>query len=239
MKDIILPAVINESTLVEFDLFPNKDPQLVSTQILLKNLEASAELINFVLRQISWHGFYTGDEIKKIGYGNTTEVNGKGLTEAEAYSIWLDDFKSKERKFKTILPVKTLSQTQYDALLSLYYHTGTVSYIGSDVRRFDILDYIKEGKWNYVGTAMVNSGHQRLLRQQEASILMTAYYGRQKSRLEIKEVGIQEMRKQYPTMNEVQQKQAEYVYYAETRRFLPNMPEIRKRQVVKLYEQNN
>jgi len=239
MKKVILPAVLDESTLVEFDLFPNKDSELVNNKIILKNLEASDELLNFVLRQRYWSAFYTGDTDKTIGYGSKDEVDGIGLTEANAYSLWLADFKAKERRFKTIIPLSSLSQTQYDALLSLYYHTGTISYVGSELRRFEIIDYIKQEKWNYVGTAMVYSGHQRLIRQQESSILMSAYYGRYKSRLEIKESGIQEMRRLYATLDDVQKKQAEYVYYAETKRFLPNMPELRKRQVVKLYEQNN
>ena len=51
----------------------------------------------------------------------------------------------------------------------------------------------------------------------------------------IKEQGIQQLVKEYSTfqLTDKQKAQAEYVYYAETSRFLPNLSESRKRILVK------
>lgn len=239
MKKIVLPATISEENLVEFDLYTPMNRSLVSTKILLKNLEASVEIIALALSQQRWKGYYYNDGIDRIGYGTTKQTDSIGLTEQQSYSHWLEDFKNIERRFKKNVPLSEMTQTQYDALLSLYYHTGSIKVTGSDVRQFPIHDYIKQEKWDYVATALVNSGENRLLRQTEARIMMLGDYGRPKSRIDIKEAGIQDMRKRYEKLNDIQKKQAEYVYYSETRRFMPNMPEIRKRQVVNLYNQNN
>lgn len=239
MKKVVLPAVISEENLVEFDLYTPIDRDLVNNKILLKDLEASTALISLTLAQSRWKGYSYNDGISRIGYGTTKDVDGIGLTEEQAYSHWLENFKNTERRFKKNVPLSEMTQTQYDALLSLYYHTGSIKFTGSDVRQFPIHDYIKQEKWNYVATALVNSGANRLLRQTEARIMMLGDYGKQKSRVDIKEAGIQDMRKRYVKLDELQKKQAEYVYYSETRRFMPNMPEIRKRQIVNLYNQNN
>ena len=60
---------------------------------------------------------------------------------------------------------------------------------------------------------------------------MLGDYGSNKDRSFIKEDGIKTLLKEYSSgqLNDEQKKQAEYVYYAETKRFLPNMIESRKR----------
>lgn len=239
MATYILPNTLTPRDLVEFDLFPVADAGMVETQIDLINLEASETLLNFVLRQNVWSGYrYTNKKTNdvRIGYNTTTNINGNGLTEKEAYSDWIDSFKTAERRFKKLMPLRTLSQTQYDALLSLYFSTGSFTHVGTVNRRFDILQYMQSGDWNYVGTALVLSGDNRPMRQGEAKILMLANYGKYTDRSLLKEQGLQNLRKAYPSGIEdaIGQQQAEYVYYAETGRFLPNMTQARKRQIVKL-----
>jgi hypothetical protein len=234
-----LPNTITQQDLVEFDLFPVTDSDAVSTQIDLINLEASQLVLNFVLRQTAWSGYrYTNPKTAdlRIGYNTTVNTNGVGLTESQAYSDWIDAFKTAERKFKKLMPLTTLSQSQYDALLSLYFSTGSFTHVGTENRRFDILQYIKIRAWDYVGTALIMSGDNRPMRQGEAKILMLANYGKYTDRSLLKEQGLQNLRKAYPNGIEdvLGQQQAEYVYYAETGRFLPNMTQARKRQIVKL-----
>ena len=79
------------------------------------------------------------------------------------------------------------------------------------------------------------SGANRLPSQAEAKILILADYGTYKNRSHIKEEGIQILVKDYTIgqLTDEQKKQAEYVYYAETNRFLPNMIESRKRLLAK------
>ena len=64
---------------------------------------------------------------------------------------------------------------------------------------------------------------------------MLGDYGITKSRTLIKQQGIQTLVKEYSSkqLSELQSRQAEYVYYAETKRFLPNMTESRKQILVK------
>lgn len=239
MKKVVLPTTITEENLVEFELYTPLDRDLVTNKIPLKNLEASTSLIGLSLAQRRWKGYSYNDGADRIGYGTTRDVDGVGLTEEQSYSDWLEDFKNTERKFKKNVPLAEMTQTQYDALLSMYYNTGTLRFTGTELRQFPIFEYIKQEQWNYVATALVNSGDNRLLRQTEARIMMLGDYGKIKSRVDIKESGIQDMRKRYTKLNDLQKRQAEYVYYSETRRFIPNMPEMRKRQIVTLYNKNN
>jgi hypothetical protein len=213
---------------------------MVDTLINIKDLEASDSLINFVLREIEWKG-YQFNNGKSIGYGTTKKLNDIGLTEVQAFSDWIEDFKVKERKFKVILgDVSQLTQTQYDAMLSLYYHTNSVFTIGSSGRTFQVKQYIESKQWQWYATALVLSGYQRNIRQGEAKIMMLGDYGRTKDRSIIKAEGIQRIRQLYPNRFDttLAKEQAEYVYYAETKRFLPKMPQSRMRRIVALYNEN-
>lgn len=88
-----------------------------------------------------------------------------------------------------------MSQSQYDALLSLYFDTGTINTIGTQARLFQITDFINNRQWDYVATAMTLAGENRLMRQQEAKVLMLADYGITKDRSLIKEQGLQTLLK--------------------------------------------
>jgi hypothetical protein len=113
----------------------------------------------------------------------------------------------------------------------MYYFTGDWTRVGTEKRTFQLYDYVKNREWEYVATAMTNSGENRIQRQLEAKVIMLADYGVAKDRLLIKKQGIQEIANRYPTrmLDDRSKAQAEYVYYAETKRFLPNMAESRQR----------
>ena len=132
------------------------------------------------------------------------------------------------------MPIDTLSQSQYDGLLSLYWFTNDIASVGSEDRKFRIFEFIEEKKWDYVSTALILNGLKRSERQAESKIIMLADYGQYKDRSLIKEQGIQQLVKEYSTfqLTDKQKAQAEYVYYAETSRFLPNLSESRKRSLV-------
>lgn len=233
MPTLTLSNKITEKDLIDFELFPVLDPAAAGDLIILKDLEASDKLINFMLRNIKWHGhvYLDSDNQQKIGYNLTKGISSDGLTEQQAYNYWIEDFKDVERRFKKLMVLDRMSQSQYDGLLSLYYFTGDYTAVGTEIRKFKIFDFIKERKWDYVATAMMNSGANRPLRQMEAKILMLADYGVPKDRILIKEQSLQEIVKRYPArlLNDKARAQAEYVYYAETGRFLPKTSESRKR----------
>jgi GH24 family phage-related lysozyme (muramidase) len=234
---------VTEKNLVEFDLFTIQDNNKVKDLTPLSDLECSDELIANLTTHIKWTGYTIkdADTVSTIGYNNTSldNLNGPGMLESESYSKWIANLKLKEKKIKKLIPIPTISQSQYDALLSLYYWTGTISYIGSDYNRVNIYEYIKERKWNYIATALILTNNQRHIRQIEASILMLADYGRQSSRQSIRNQGIQNIRKNHQTMDSQQKQQAEYIYYVETSRFLPNLSLSRQRQLVNQKKTNS
>lgn len=229
--------IVNEKTLIDFSLFSIIDRNIARDEILVKDLEASNSVINYIIRTLGWSGYRkTINGITRIGYKSRTpaDLESNGLTEDSAYTVWIELFKDKERRFKKILPVNTLSQSQYDGLLSLYWFTNDIASVGSEDRKFRIFEFIEEKKWDYVSTALILNGLKRSERQAESKIIMLADYGQYKDRSLIKEQGIQQLVKEYSTfqLTDKQKAQAEYVYYAETSRFLPNLSESRKRSLV-------
>ena len=233
-----LQSTVDTKNLIDYSLFTNMDDSSTNTLVNLSDLEASDKIINFKLKLINWKGYKsTLNGVETIGYASTDTVAlaSDGIIESAAYTLYLEMFKDKERRFKKIFPLSTISQSQYDVMLSLYIATGTFSYVGTEDRKFFILDDIKDRKWDYVATALTNSGVDRLTRQLEAKILMLSDYGSYKPRSLIKEQSLQRLIKDYKTeeLTDEQKAQAEYVYYAETKRFLGNMTESRKRLLVK------
>ena len=237
-----LPNTISSTQLIETDLFTVLDDTAVNTLVDKTNLEASDSIIQFMSGNTGWLGYKhdTKTGVTRIGYNTKDQqvVQGPGLLETEAYSYWIADVKAKERIFKKNLALDTLSQTQYDALFSLYYRTGDFTKVGSEFRKFDIGPYIRDRAWVYIGTALLLSGQFRKQTQRESRILLFADYGTLKTRAIIKEEGIQQIRSDYPDrmLDATARAQAEYVYFKETNRFLPNLTQSRKRQIVQLAE---
>lgn len=231
MTDITLFSnTLTEDELIDFTQWTLAD----QTEIALQKIEASSDIINFVIRRFKWNGYKKNvDGVEIIGYNTSdSSLSGDGLTEVESYSKWLEDFKNKELKFQRLIAITSLSQTQYDSLLALYYLSGQFVKMGTDARMFDFTDWIKDKKWEYIATAMIKSGYNRELTQQLAKIMMFGQYGSEVSRTSLKEEGLNQLRKDYPSLLGTAKHQAEYVYYAETLRFLPNLTQTRKRQIV-------
>jgi GH24 family phage-related lysozyme (muramidase) len=233
MATYTLPNIITKEDLLPFDLFPVADNTLAKTIVPIRNLETSPAMINLMLRNIGWSGFAYKDvdNIVKIGYNLTDGVSSVGLTEADAFEKWIKHFKDAERRFKEIFVLDSISQSQYDGMVSMYYFTGDWTRVGSEQRTFQLYDYVKNREWEYVATAMTSSGVNRIQRQLEAKVIMLADYGIVKDRSLIKRQGIQDIANKYPArmLDDKSRSQAEYVYYAETKRFLPNIAESRQR----------
>lgn len=228
-----LPNTITKDDLLPFDLFPVIDTSLATTIVPIKNLETSPAMINLMLRNIGWKGYAykSVDNTIRIGYNLTDGIDSEGLTEDQAFNKWIKKFKSAERRFKEVFVLDSLTQSQYDGMVSMYFLTGDWTRVGSEIRTFQLYDHVKNREWQYVATAMTNSGVDRIQRQLEAKVIMLADYGIFKDRSLIKKQGIQEIANRYPIrmLDDKSRAQAEYIYYAETKRFLPNMAESRQR----------
>ena len=232
----LFPVIITPETVIDYTRWTISVTATVVTEQEVRVLEASSDIMNYVLRQFKWTPYrYTLDNIVKIGYNSSNHINGNGLLEADAYSDWLIEFKTVERKFKRLLPITHMSQSQYDALLCLYYFTGDFTKVGTPARTFELSQLIINKKWDYIATTFIESGFNRPLTQPLSKIMMLGDYGSRTERALLKERGLQLLRKEYGTMTDkLMRQQAEYVYYAETRRFLPNLSQTRKRQIVTL-----
>lgn len=228
-----LPNTITKEDLLPFDLFPVIDSTLARKIVPIRNLETSQAIQNLILRNIGWKGYAYKDvdNVTKIGYNLTDGIDSLGLTEEQAFNKWIKEFKDAERRFKEVFVLDSLSQSQYDGMVSLYYLTGDWTRVGTEDRTFQLYDYVKNREWEYVATAMSNSGVNRNQRQLEAKVIVLADYGIPKDRTLIKRQGIQDIADRYPArmLDDKSRAQAEYVYYAETKRFLPNMAESRQR----------
>ena len=66
MPSFKLPNVITSKDLITWDLFPVKNSTVASTLILLQDLEASDDIINFLLRNIKWTGYCYNDVDNKL-----------------------------------------------------------------------------------------------------------------------------------------------------------------------------
>ena len=81
--EIKLSSILTDNDLIEFDLYTKKSASKVDDLKLLKNLEASSELINFIIREQEWRGYQYGSGLT-IGYGTTELLNDIGLTGSSA-----------------------------------------------------------------------------------------------------------------------------------------------------------
>jgi|TARA_R110002074_G_scaffold336462_1_gene506984 hypothetical protein len=234
MANVIVGVTkITDDMLIDFTPF-SITSLYSATEHPLLNLEASSNLINFALRQTPWTPYrYLKGNIYYTGYGTKKDINTDGMLETTAYSFWLEDFKNVEKNFKRLLPLDTLTQNQYDALLSLYYFTGEWGKVGSTSSQINIKQYILDKKWDYVATALINSGSNRVRTQTEAKMIMLGNYGRYTDRALLKSTGLSLIEKNYPDYIEdtIAKRQAEYIYYAETRKFLPGVSQTRKKQI--------
>jgi hypothetical protein len=217
----------------EITIYDEKDYSNLTKS--LQNMEASDEILNFNLRRVGWLPYKRKvDGNFVIGYDSKKDLDGDGYTELQAWNDWISKWKTKEKQFQKLFPISELTQSQYDAMLSLYYNTGEFNYIGSEVVKFDLRSYLENGDWDYIATAFVQNGNDRIRTQAEAKIMMLGFYGKYISRSKLIQNGLEVLRKNYPKRikDSVSKQQAEYIYYVETGNFLPGLSQSRMRQIV-------
>lgn len=243
-KYTVTPQQITDEMVIDFASLPHK-ADYNTNLIPLKQLEASEKVLNFALRQRPYHPFknkYVKDNVEYIGYLSTNKAdmdNPNGMLEKQAYSKWIETWKDAERNFKKYFPLDSVSQNQYDAMLSLYYHTGFWDRVGTDIANFNIKNDVINRKWDRVATALIYNGNKRIRSQAEAKMMMLGDYGRQVSRDVLKRNGVQLIQSMYPRLEDaVKRQQCELIYFIETTTFLPGLTQARQRQIVSYVEEN-
>lgn len=189
--------ILNENGDQETDIstiYEEKD--YTSLTKTLDNMEASEEILNFNLRRSGWLPYKRRENgVNIIGYNSTKNLDGDGFTEVQSWNDWITEWKNKEKQFKKLFPIRELTQSQYDAMLSLYYNTGEFNYIGSEVAKFDIRSYLTNGDWDYISTALVINGADRMRTQAEAKVMMLGFYGKYIPRSKLLQNGLEVLRK--------------------------------------------
>jgi|15BtaG_2_1085339.scaffolds.fasta_scaffold01934_2 hypothetical protein len=240
-KYVVVPTQITDAMVIDFTRYP-QDPNFSESLIPLNELETSNELLNFALRQTPYIPFkHTSNGKHNIGYGTENGINSAyNMLESEAYSHWIDKFKTSEREFKKFFPLTALSQNKYDALVSLYHFSGRWDKVGSSVASFNIKSYIENEDWDRVATAMIHNTNGRSRSQAEAKIMMMGNYGRHTPREMLKLKGLRHIKAEYLRLTDnLAKQQCEFVYFVETSRFLPGLTQPRKRQLVDYVNSNN
>lgn len=233
------------SARIQWDTFTVRDNFRVGLDVGIRVLQTSAEMIELILANNFDYRMYryysTDEETYKIGYGYGNSDLPYGMTEDEAYGEWIKEFKKREDQLARQLPVNFLSQSRFDALMSLYFLTGKWRTIPSTTvpGSYDILGAIKLGNWEAVANMISDCSIDRKQRLTEARVMMLGDYSSQKTRRSVRIDGIQYARSQYAgglITDSFTRKQAEFAYYRQTGGgYLPNTPMLRKMQIKKLY----
>jgi hypothetical protein len=218
-----------------------KDDWRVNFLIALTQLTVSAEMLQLMLSTKEYRMFrYSADGKNFIigyGYGDATGI---GVTEAEAYSAWIEYIKENELRFKTTLPLISMSQSHYDALFGLYCDTGTWKKVTSDVGVYDVFTAVKAGRW-LLATDMISDGKVNpIMRRAEAKVLQLADYTTGRTRPFLKSEGIAYALKQYTSggiTTELSKRQCESGYYRQTTAFIPGMTNLRQRELIAKFGQ--
>jgi len=172
----------------------------------------------------------------RIGYGFGDSNNLRGYTEPESYSEWISAFRKSQHKLRNQLPLINITQSQFDALSSLYFQTGEWRRVLSTDGTYDLYSAIKGERWLLVAD-MIANGMDRSARINDAKILLLGDYSVFKGRTDKRREGIQFARNQYiiGIKDSLAKKQAEFAYYRQTGgAWLPNVAESRQRMIINM-----
>ena len=164
-----------------------------------------------------------------------------GITEQEAYDLWLESYNNEEKLAKKQLianGITEISRTGYDGII--LYHWATRNIFGVKIGdvEYKILPNLKIGNLEGVANMIINSNKNKEQCRKIATIMRLADYGNPKNRAWNRAKGVFAMRNinEKGTLSTDQIRRARFSYYAETGNFLPFTPEGLKRQIVSDYE---
>jgi hypothetical protein len=179
--------------------------------------------------------YFSNEENKfKIGYGYGDPDNPLGLTEDEAFSLWIEELKRKEKILRKQLPIPFIEQTKFDALLSLYFLTGTWKKVEGNLANYDTAYAVKTLNWELLANMLCDAKINNDQRRKEARVLMLGDYNTEKDRRVIRTEGTQFERNRYSLSSTDMsiKNQIENAYYRQIGGFLPGMTDLQKRKVM-------
>ena len=117
--------------------------------------------------------------------------------------------------------------------------TGQINKVQIVEGSFDLKSDILSANWETVASKISYDSRDFNISRQIGSIMILGDYGQPLPRTWMRNKGIQTTRRQYEFLSDGYQiRQAEHSYYRETQKFLPNMSEMRQREVVTYYRAN-
>jgi hypothetical protein len=222
---------------IQWETFVVQDAFAVDYRFPVQRANMSIGMENLMLSRRTWTGVRkidTATEKYNIGYGVGDPDDVQGYTESQAYAEWVGDVRNRQKRLIAQLPILYVTQTIFDALLSLYIDTGTWRTVLADEGIYDLATPVKNGNWllaaDIISRGKANGG----LRKNEARVMRLADYSFAKTRTQQIAQGVQLLRTQYVAgiANEFDKKQAEFVYYRQFGTFLPGMSQLRQRRVI-------
>lgn len=229
--------IVSPQYRIQWETFQPTDRFKTDFKVLTSLIKCSDEIIPIVLANSRFRMYRYKDantDMYKIGYGYGDPDTKYGVTESEAYGQWIAEFKKKESSLQKQLSLPSITTSQFDALLSLYFLTGSWRTIESDEGVYDLSSAIKNLQWSLVADMIANGKVDRNQRQLEAKILMLGDYRSDKTRNWLSNEGVQYTRTTYirGITDSLAKKQAEIAYYRQTMgAFLPNLTENKKREI--------
>ena len=210
------------------------DEDLYETEIYIDSVFASDTLVLVALNNFKYNG-YNG---KGYSVGTAT----RGITEEEAYNIWIEDFRRRERNLIRQLKsfgLNEISQSAFDGLLLYYLLAENFTIVYAMEGQYNLRDHIATKNWDTVASMILRDHANRQNSIRAATILRLADYGNPKNRGWLRANGIFEMRasNQIGLLSGDQLARARFSYYAETLEFLPLTPNSIKRDIAKRYEE--
>ena len=175
------------------------------------------------------------------GFGYGEGAVSRGITEQEAYNVWIDQFEKQLQVYRRQLKsygITELPQCVYDGLMLYFWAVNKIHFVYANETTYDMRQYIIDKDWDTVASMMMRSKYNKEQCIKAATMLRLADYGKNKPRSWFRTQGIHAMRSNNETAlySQEELKRARFAYYAETRQFLPFTPEGNKRQLVKEYE---
>ena len=214
--------------------FTVRDETAYATKLDIAGVTSSD---NARLLALSFFRDYNGFDGTAYGEG----LYNFGMTEQEAYDLWLLSFNSQEQIAKRQLKtngVVTISQSAYDGMILYHWATGKSLQVNQGEIEYQLLTPLIKHDYETVANMIVNSSNNVELCRKIATVIRLADYGRPKTRAWYREKGVFTMRdyNEKGTLSNDQLSRARFSYYAETLNFLPYTPEGLQRILAKEYE---
>jgi hypothetical protein len=221
---------------IQWDTFTVQDEYATKFRINTGFSIVSQGMIDLILSYYKWSGvrYLNEDGEYEIGYGIGDPNDEQGHTEAQSYAEWLGWVRNRQKNLQIQLPVINVTQSVFDALLSLYIDTGTWRTVVADEGTYDLAAAVKNENWLLVADIISRGNINPDLRKKEARVMKLGDYSFDKTRNQQITQGVQELRKRYVNgiTREFDKKQAEFAYYRQLGVFLPGMSQLRQRRIV-------